>query len=87
MNGEGRSHDRSLAASLVSTDFYPNIVSRFEYLNPAEHFRFTKNAHGFAKGDVIAITSAGALEKANASTISRTIGVVSYTGPILINLK
>ena len=81
LNGEGRPMIDPLPASLVSTDFYPNIVSRFEYLNPAEHFRFTKDAHGFAKGDVIAITSAGTLVKANASTISRTVGVVSYTGP------
>ena len=45
LNGEGRPMIDPLPASLVSTDFYPNIVSRFEYLNPAEHFRFTKDAH------------------------------------------
>ena len=81
LNGEGKPMLDPLPASLVSTDFFPNIVSRFEYLNPQEHFRFTKSAHDFNKGDVIAITSAGVLVKANASTISRTIGVVSYKGP------
>jgi hypothetical protein len=81
LNGEGKPMIDPLPASLVSTDFYPNIVSRFEYLNPAEHYRFTKSAHGFARGDVIAISDSGALSKANASTIARTIGVVSYLGP------
>ena len=33
------------------------------------------------KGDVIVVSESGTYEKANASTISRTIGVVSYTGP------
>ena len=81
INSEGKPMIDPLPASLVSTDFYPNVVSRFEYLNPQEHFRFTKDAHTFARGDVLAITSSGTLVKANASTISRTVGVVSYTGP------
>ena len=33
------------------------------------------------KGDVIVVSESGTYEKANASTIPRTIGVVSYTGP------
>jgi hypothetical protein len=81
LNGEGKPMIDPLPASLVSSSFYANIVSRFEYLNPAEHYRFTKDAHGFARGDVIAITDTGVLAKANASTIARTVGVVSYIGP------
>ena len=81
LNAQGKPMIDPLPASVVSSDFYPNIVSRFEYINPQEHFTFEKTSHGFAKGDVIVVSSSGTYEKANASTISRTIGVVSYTGP------
>ena len=81
LNGEGKPMIDPLPASVVSSDFYPNIVSRFEYLNPAEHYTFEKTSHAFARGDVVVVTTGGVYEKANASTISRTIGVVSYTGP------
>ena len=70
-----------LPASVVSTDFFPNITSRFEYFNPAENFRLQKTAHGFQRGDVIVCTETGDFAKANASTVARTIGVVSVTGP------
>tara|TARA_B100002019_G_C21265339_1_gene599112 strand:- start:307 stop:2331 length:2025 start_codon:yes stop_codon:yes gene_type:complete len=81
LNGEGLPMIDPLPASVVSSDFYPNVMSRFQYLNPMEHFRMTKDAHGFSKGDVIAVTESGDLAKANGSTIARTIGVVSYIGP------
>jgi|TARA_R110001592_G_scaffold19847_2_gene80897 hypothetical protein len=81
LNGEGMPMIDPLPASVVSADFYPNIVSRFEYMNPAEHFPLGKTAHGFARGDVVVVTSGGVYEKATAATISRTIGVVSYVGP------
>ena len=50
-------------------------------MNPAENFRLEKTAHGFARGDVIVVTEGGVYEKANASTMARTIGVVSVAGP------
>ena len=81
LNGEGLPMIDPLPASVVSSDFYPNVTSRFQYLNPMEHYRLSKDAHTFAKGDVVVVTDAGAYEKANGSTIARTIGVVSYTGP------
>lgn len=81
LNGEGMPMIDPLPASVVSADFYPNIVSRFEYMNPAEHFPLAKTAHGFARGDVVVVTSGGVYEKATAATISRTIGVISYVGP------
>lgn len=70
-----------LPASVVSTDFFPNITSRFEYFNPSENFRLQKTNHGFQRGDVIVCTELGEFDKANASTVARTIGVVSVTGP------
>jgi hypothetical protein len=81
LNGEGLPMIDPLPASLVSSDFYPNVTSRFQYLNPMEHYRLSKDAHTFAKGDVVVVTAAGSYEKANGSTIARTIGVVSYLGP------
>ena len=70
-----------LPASVVSTDFFPNVLSRFEYFNPVENYRLEQTAHGFARGDVIAITESGSFAKANSTTVARTIGVVNVTGP------
>ncbi|MDC1040352.1 hypothetical protein OAQ62_01005 [bacterium] len=81
LNENGKPIIDPLPASVVSTDFYPNVTSRFEYFNPAENYRLEKTAHGFARGDVIVVTESGTYQKANASTMSRTIGVVSVVGP------
>ena len=81
LNEKGKPIIDPLPASVVSTDFYPNVTSRFEYFNPAENYRLEKTAHGFARGDVIVVTESGTYQKANASTMSRTIGVVSVVGP------
>ena len=81
LNEAGKPLLDPLPASVVSSDFFPNVTSRFEYMNPAENFRLEKTAHGFARGDVIVVTEAGSYEKANASTMARTIGVVSVAGP------
>lgn len=81
LNEKGKPIIDPLPASVVSTDFYPNVTSRFEYFNPAENYRLEKTAHGFARGDVIVVTESGTYEKANATTMSRTIGVVSVVGP------
>ena len=81
VNETGKALLDPLPASVVSTDFFPNITSRFEYFNPAENFRLYKQSHGFSRGDVIVCTETGTFEKANASTAARTIGVVSVVGP------
>ena len=80
LNEAGKPILDPLPASVVSSDFFPNVVSRFEYFNPAENFRLEKTAHGFSKGDVISVTSDG-FEKANAITADRMIGIVTETGP------
>ena len=81
LNENGKPMIDPLPASVVSSDFYPNVTSRFQYLNPMEHYRLEKTAHGFSRGDVIVVTEEGAYAKANAITMSRTIGVVSVVGP------
>ena len=60
--------------------FYPTLASRFEYLNPQTNYVLEQTAHGFAKGDVIAVSSAG-FSKANTNTMARMIGVVTEAGP------
>ena len=81
LNESGKPLLDPLPASVVSSDFFPNVTSRFEYMNPAENYRLEKTGHGFARGDVIVVTEGGVYEKANASTMARTIGVVSVAGP------
>ena len=64
----------------VSSSFFTEVLSRFNYLNPQLNYVLEKTAHGFSKGDVIAVTSNG-YSKANASTADRMVGIVTETGP------
>lgn len=81
VNESGKPLLDPLPASVVSSDFFPNVLSRFEYFNPTENYRLEKTAHSFAKGDVVAITEDGEFVRANAVTVARTVGVVSTLGP------
>ena len=60
--------------------FYPTLASRFEYLNPQTNYVLEQTAHGFTKGDVVAVSGTG-FSKANTSTMARMIGVVTEAGP------
>ena len=60
--------------------FYPTLASRFEYLNPQTNYVLEQTAHGFTKGDIVAVSSTG-FSKANTSTMARMIGVVTEAGP------
>jgi hypothetical protein len=64
----------------VSSSFYATVMSRFQYLNPATNYVLQQNNHGFSKGDVVAVTPNG-FAKANLSTMSRMVGVVTEAGP------
>lgn len=64
----------------VSSSFFTEVLSRFNYLNPQLNYVLEKTAHGFIKGDVISVTSNG-FEKANAITADRMVGIVTETGP------
>lgn len=64
----------------VSSSFFTEVLSRFNYLNPQLNYVLEKTAHGFSKGDVIAVTSDGFV-KANATTADSMIGIVTETGP------
>jgi len=64
----------------VASSFYPTVASRFEYLNPQTNYVLEQTAHGLAKGDIVAVSSAG-FTKANTSTMAKMIGVVTEAGP------
>ena len=66
--------------STATEKFYPTLASRFEYLNPQTNYVLEQTAHGFNKGDVIAVSSTG-FSKANTATMARMIGVVTESGP------
>lgn len=66
--------------SAASSTFFSEVVSRFNYLNPQLNYVLDKEAHGFSKGDVIAVTENG-FSKANAITADRMIGIVTESGP------
>ena len=65
----------------VSSSFYTEVFSRFQYLNPQLNYVLEKTAHGFSKGDVIAVTADSGFVKANSTTADRMIGVVTESGP------
>ena len=64
----------------VSSSFYATVASRFEYLNPQQNYVLEQTSHGLSKGDIVAVSSAG-FSKANTSTMSKMIGVVTEAGP------
>ena len=64
----------------VASSFYPTVASRFEYLNPQTNYVLEQTAHGLAKGDIVAVSSAG-FTKANTATMGKMIGVVTEAGP------
>lgn len=64
----------------AASQFYPTVMSRFQYLNPQVNYVLAQENHGFARGDVISVTSNG-FAKANALTADRMIGVVTESGP------
>ena len=68
-----------LPTSAAAT-FYPTLASRFEYLNPQTNYVLEQTAHGFVKGDIVAVSETG-FSKANTSTMARMIGVVTEAGP------
>ena len=64
----------------AAASFYPTLASRFEYLNPQTNYVLEQTAHGFVKGDIVAVSGTG-FSKANTSTMAKMIGVVTEAGP------
>ena len=66
--------------NIASADFYLNINSRFQYLNPQMHYVLDQTAHGFSEGDIVSITGSG-FAKTTQGTANKSIGTVTNTGP------
>jgi hypothetical protein len=61
-------------------DFFTNVMSRFQYMNPLTNYLLEQTAHGFEQGDAICIED-GAFSLSNSNNISRFLGTVVYPGP------
>ena len=80
LNENGHPMLDPVPVSVTSADFYLNINSRFQYLNPQMHYVLDQTAHGFSDGEVISITASG-FAKTTTSTANKTIGTVTHAGP------
>lgn len=66
--------------STVNNQFFPGVVSRFQYLNPQVNYVLEQESHNFVKGDAVSVTSDGFV-KSNAATAASLVGVVTESGP------
>ena len=64
----------------AAADFFTNVMSRFQYMNPLTNYLLEKTTHGFEQGDAICIED-GSFALSNAENIGRFIGTVVYPGP------
>ena len=80
LNENGHPMLDPVPTSITSADFYLNINSRFQYLNPQLHYVLDQTAHGFSAGDVVSITASG-FAKTTSATAGKTIGTVTNPGP------
>ena len=80
LNENGHPMLDPVPTSITSADFYLNINSRFQYLNPQLHYVLDQTSHGFNAGDVVSITSSG-FAKTTSATAGKTIGTVTNPGP------
>jgi len=64
----------------AAADFFSNIISRFQYLNPLTNYLLEKTNHGFQKGDAICIEN-GEFALSDVDNVSRFIGTVVEPGP------
>ena len=71
-----------LPVGSVSSDFYPNVNSRFKYLNPSNNYLLNQDTHGFDEGDVICMNpDTGEFEVAGQDNMDRLVGTVTHPGP------
>jgi len=71
-----------LPTGVVSSDFYANVNSRFQYLNPQLNVLMKQEANGFEEGDVICLNPDTELfELSSPQNIDRLVGTVVHPGP------
>ena len=82
INENGHPMIDPLPTGIVSSDFYANVNSRFQYLNPQMNYMLDQTAHGFDAGDVVAMdATTNVFELADAANIERLVGTVTHAGP------
>jgi len=82
INENGHPMIDPLPVGIVSSYFYANVNSRFQYLNPQMNYMLDQVAHGFEQGDVVAIDhNTNVFELADAANIERLVGTVTHAGP------
>jgi hypothetical protein len=64
----------------AASDFFTNVMSRFQYMNPLTNYLLAKPAHGFEQGDAICIED-GDFTLSDPDNIGRFIGTVVFPGP------
>lgn len=64
----------------AGVSFYPNVMSRFQYMNPLTNYLLEKTAHGFERGDAICIEG-GEFVLSDADNITKFVGTVIEAGP------
>jgi hypothetical protein len=64
----------------AAADFFTNVMSRFQYMNPLTNYLLEKTAHGFEQGDAVCIEG-GTFSLSNSNNINRFLGTVIYPGP------
>jgi len=64
----------------AAADFFTNVMSRFQYMNPLTNYLLEKPNHGFEQGDAVCIEDE-TFSLSNSDNISRFVGTVVYPGP------
>ena len=64
----------------VSVDFFTNVMSRFQYMNPLTNYLLEKTNHNFQRGDAICIET-GEFTLSNSTNVQKFIGTVLHPGP------
>lgn len=64
----------------ASSIFYPNVMSRFQYMNPLTNYLLEKTSHGFQRGDAVCIEN-GDFVLSDPDNITKFIGTVVEPGP------
>jgi hypothetical protein len=64
----------------AAADFFTNVMSRFQYMNPLTNYLLEQPGHGFEQGDSICIEE-GEFALSDPDNIDRFIGTVVYPGP------
>ena len=64
----------------ASADFFSNVLSRFQYLNPLTNYILEKTNNGFEAGDAICIEE-GEFVLSDADNVTKFVGTVLHPGP------